>query len=250
MTDHVITKPKWALVHRGGDTATFHILDAGDVLSTTATVEKFGAYDPAAERMRDFDPLFDIEPIDVNNAEAGRLVALPGVGTTLADAIIAGRPYDESAEMAQVSGVSAGMVSSWGDAVFCGEYTPPPPPPFPRETQIALLSACRWEHEVGGLTLPDGRRIRTTRESQSQLSSAMLAYQSGHLIEPTTWKLESGWVELDATQIADIAAAVSAHIQACFKAEHDVSNALESMLAYWTADVEVMFRDAYAARMA
>lgn len=113
----------------------------------------------------------------------------------------------------------------------------------------ARLAYIRWEREVGGLTLPDGRRIRTARESQSQLSSAMLAYQSGNLTDPTTWKLESGWVELDAALVAGMARAVSAHVQACFKAEWDVSGQLDAMDDPWSANVAGLFRDAYDARM-
>lgn len=114
----------------------------------------------------------------------------------------------------------------------------------------ARLAYIRWEREVGGLALPDGRAIRTTRESQSQLSSATLAYQSGSLTEPTTWKLESGWVELDAAQIAGIAGAVAKHVQACFKAERDVLAQLDAMDDPWSANVAALFGNAYTARVA
>ena len=55
-------------------------------------------------------------PVAINEDDAETLAArLPGVGPTLAAQIEAGRPWADVADLAGLSGVSAGMVAAWQD---------------------------------------------------------------------------------------------------------------------------------------
>jgi hypothetical protein len=112
---------------------------------------------------------------------------------------------------------------------------------------IEYLSDLRWRRETGGLTLPDGRTIRTTRESQSQIVGAVTSLSMGLMAEPIEWKLESGWVHLSAAQITGIAALVSRHVAACFGAERAVAEQLDADAA---TEIEAAFDAAYASIMA
>jgi len=53
-------------------------------------------------------------PVDINEADASTLAArLPGVGPSLADAIIAGRPWVDPVDLSSISGISAAQVDGW-----------------------------------------------------------------------------------------------------------------------------------------
>lgn len=98
-----------------------------------------------------------------------------------------------------------------------------------RAARYADLAELRWSREVGGLSLPDGTRVLTTRESQAQIGSVMACLQSGLLGGAMDWKLATGWVKLSPAQIADIAAAVSSHVRHCFAAERAVAEQMDTL---------------------
>ena len=52
-------------------------------------------------------------PVDINHAASEALQSLDGVGASLAEAIIAGRQWDEPADLSQISGISDAMVQGW-----------------------------------------------------------------------------------------------------------------------------------------
>ena len=53
-------------------------------------------------------------PVNINTADAETLAArLPGVGASLAQAIIDGRPWADPADLAQIGGISEAMVEDW-----------------------------------------------------------------------------------------------------------------------------------------
>ena len=52
-------------------------------------------------------------PIDINHADIDALQSLDGVGASLAEAIIAGRPWTDPAGISQIGGVSEAMVRGW-----------------------------------------------------------------------------------------------------------------------------------------
>ena len=102
---------------------------------------------------------------------------------------------------------------------------------FIAEQKAALnrqVTQIRYQREVQGLTLSDGTAIRTDRESQATLTGAYVFSQL-HPAVPVDWKGASGWVQLTAEQIAQMAAAVGQHVQALFSAERAHYEAIESL---------------------
>ena len=53
------------------------------------------------------------EPLNINTATADELESLSGVGASLAQQIIDGRPWAKVDDLANISGISQGMVDSW-----------------------------------------------------------------------------------------------------------------------------------------
>lgn len=96
-----------------------------------------------------------------------------------------------------------------------------------RAVRLKELADHRWRIETGGVTLPDGARILTDRESQAQLTSA---YQSLSMpfVDSIDWKAAEGWVTVTETELRPIAQAVARHVQGCFKAERQVSELIEA----------------------
>lgn len=96
-----------------------------------------------------------------------------------------------------------------------------------RQDQIDRLAAYRWQRETGGVDLPTGQQIATTREAQAQIGSTFNALSSG-LIPSVEWKAGGGWITLDLNHFGPIAQAVAGHVQKCFAAEKIVSQQIES----------------------
>lgn len=112
----------------------------------------------------------------------------------------------------------------------------------------ALLADHRWQKETGGVTLPDGRVIQTTREAQAQVSSTFAALSAG-LVQSVEWKAEGGWVSVTLAQFAPIAGLVVDHVRRCFVAERVVGGQIE---AAKTLDdlAAIKLADAFAAAYA
>lgn len=112
-----------------------------------------------------------------------------------------------------------------------------------KQSDLAALSAYRYEVETGGLTLPDGTRVLTDRESQAQLSSA---YQSlaQPFVEAIDWKADGGWVTVTESELRPIAEAVARHVQACFTAERRIETKIQ---ADESVDYRMDFDDELAA---
>lgn len=115
------------------------------------------------------------------------------------------------------------------------------------------LAAVRFNHEVGGVTAPNGVMIHTTREAQSQLSAAYATLKEG-LRQKVDWKSPNGWIEVTLEHLQPIAAFASAHVQICFSAEcnvdqYEISTApdVESLMEI---DIKEAFFDTYATLMA
>lgn len=97
--------------------------------------------------------------------------------------------------------------------------------------KMAELSASRFRLETSGITLPNGVRIATDRDSQGMLSGALLTVQRNPaaLID---WKGEDGWSQINKAGIEAIADAVSTHVQACFSAERAQCEALDALTEF------------------
>jgi hypothetical protein len=115
-----------------------------------------------------------------------------------------------------------------------------------REARLQELADHRWRIETGGVTLPDGARILTDRESQAQLTSA---YQSltQPFVDSIEWKAADGWVTVTEAELRPIAQAVAQHVQACFTAERQVSDqiaAAEGAEALHAINIRQAFEEA------
>lgn len=96
------------------------------------------------------------------------------------------------------------------------------------------VTALRWQRETGGLMM-GGVRVLTGVEDQNRIASALIG-------APATldFKAESGWVTLTLAELQGIAAAITAHVQACFTAErthHEAINALTDVADAQVYDV-------------
>lgn len=127
-----------------------------------------------------------------------------------------------------------------GWLLVAGELVPPAPPE-PEDLAEAKqrlrerATAARWEHETGGITVA-GVRVLTGVEDQNRIATALIG-------APATldFKADSGWVTLTLAELQGIAAAITAHVQACFSAErahHEAIDALPSLAAVAAYDVE------------
>lgn len=79
------------------------------------------------------------------------------------------------------------------------------------------IAASRYALETGGITV-GGMAIRTDRESQSMIASA-LQIVNRNPAAVIDWKGPSGWAQIDKAAVEAVADAVGAHVQACFSAE-------------------------------
>jgi len=91
----------------------------------------------------------------------------------------------------------------------------------------AYAAQKRYAVETGGMSF-NGLAIPTDRETQSKLSGAVLAFQTGALSNAIDWKTAAGWVQLDQAAVTALASAVAAHVQAAFSSEKTVSSAIDA----------------------
>ena len=108
------------------------------------------------------------------------------------------------------------------------------------------LEQYRYSFETAGLDLADGIRIKTDRESQSQLSNCFVDLKHG-LIPDTDWK-GSDWQLVNLEQIEPIAKAVAAHRRGCFSSERQVQtliNEAVSAAELEAIDIPALFGAAY-----
>lgn len=93
-----------------------------------------------------------------------------------------------------------------------------------RAGATAAIAERRYQMETAGITV-NGLSIDTSRNSQSLITGAALQAT----IDSTytcRWKTASGFVDLSAQQILDLATAVRAHVQACFDREAELLDQL------------------------
>ncbi|WP_313074432.1 DUF4376 domain-containing protein [Melaminivora sp.] len=98
-----------------------------------------------------------------------------------------------------------------------------------KDVLTARATSLRWQHETGGLTLPNGGRVATGVEDQNRITSVIANAELAGVAE-VDFKAPSGWVTLTLAEIKAIAAAIALHVQACFSAERAHHEAI-AMLA-------------------
>jgi hypothetical protein len=93
--------------------------------------------------------------------------------------------------------------------------------------KLNALADKRWEVETGGITF-GSFKLATDVTSQTKYIGAVVGAQ----IDPTSivnWKMDDGtFVELNATEITEIAMIVRSHIQACFDKEAELRGLIEA----------------------
>ena len=107
----------------------------------------------------------------------------------------------------------------------------PKPLDVVRGLKLEEIASNRYAREVGGVALPGGMKIKTDRESQSLIASALMRVQRNQALQ-IDWKGENGWVRLDKAAVESIADAVGNHVQACFTAERVKTDALMALKSF------------------
>lgn len=100
--------------------------------------------------------------------------------------------------------------------------------PFPEvlPDYAQLVALERYKREATGVQV-DGLQIETTRDSQALIASTGLSA----VLDPEyrcNFKTLTGFVEIGAAQIIEIAKAVRTHVQACFDRELSLLRAIEA----------------------
>jgi hypothetical protein len=98
------------------------------------------------------------------------------------------------------------------------EISPYVAPDKTKEELISAVAARRYAVETGGI-IRGGKRINTTRESQSMVTAAYQALSSG-LISTTNWKADDGtFSAIDFDALKPVATIIAQHVADCFTAE-------------------------------
>lgn len=96
-----------------------------------------------------------------------------------------------------------------------------------KQDRLAELAALRWQKETSGVSFA-GVAFATDATSQTKYLSAALAAQMDPALS-LMWKAKDGnFVRLSAAELAQLAALVRAHVQACFDREAELRAAIEA----------------------
>lgn len=142
------------------------------------------------------------------------------------------KPILTSEQTARLEALYADDIALYGSITEAGQvYTLPPIPATNemRAAKIAELERARWDEEVAGITLPDGKFVFTDKETQVELGKALSIISTFNPALEIDWKFPDGEiVHMDATQIQQIAGAVFAHVQATRTAFKDKAALVEA----------------------
>lgn len=103
-----------------------------------------------------------------------------------------------------------------------------PPRIITPESLKEEITALRWQHETGGLTLPTGVRVATGIDDQNRITSVIANAQLAG-VEKVDFKAASGWVTVTVQELQSISAAIAVHVQACFTAERVHHEAIDAL---------------------
>ncbi len=111
-----------------------------------------------------------------------------------------------------------------------------------RRELVAYAERKKWAKKVGGIVV-GGLPVRTDDATRTEIGLA----RSDAALDPawsTEWKLGNGtYVTLDGATINAIAAAVSAHVRACFATGADVAAEIAAGTITSTAEIDAAFDD-------
>jgi hypothetical protein len=96
------------------------------------------------------------------------------------------------------------------------------------DNKLTQLANYRFNIETGGITLVDGTKILTDRESQAQATSAYTSLLNG-LLTNVNWKASNGWVNVTLESFASVAQIIANHVQDCFNNEKVHSDAINTL---------------------
>lgn len=85
----------------------------------------------------------------------------------------------------------------------------------------------RFAVEIGGISMPDGTKIKTDRESQAIIGGILIRMEKNPELT-LDFKTASGWSTMDKALAEAVADAVAAHVQACFSREKAIDVALDA----------------------
>lgn len=128
------------------------------------------------------------------------------------------KPTLTAEEQAQVESVYADDIALYESITEAGQVWTKPPIPATDEmkaAKIAELERARWDAEVAGLTLTDGRLVLTDKGTQAELGKALSIISTVNPSLEVDWRFPNGSIEqLDAAGIQQIAGEVFGHVQA------------------------------------
>ena len=104
----------------------------------------------------------------------------------------------------------------------------------------AYAAAARFDKETAGITVGNAP-IATDRDSQAMITGMWATAQMNPAVSVQFKSAGGGFATINAAQIQSIAAAVSAHIQACFAAEGQVDAAITAGTITTTAQIDQAF---------
>lgn len=110
-----------------------------------------------------------------------------------------------------------------------------PPRIITAESLKVEITALRWQHETGGITLPTGVRVATGIDDQNRITSVIANAQLAG-VEKVDFKAASGWVTVTVQELQAIAAAIAVHVQACFTAERVHHEAIDAIAAQYEGE--------------
>ena len=93
--------------------------------------------------------------------------------------------------------------------------------------KLSSLAFVRYMIETDGITV-SGNAVKTDRESQAQLASAVLSINHG-FTNMINWKGNDGWTHLNKEQIIQFGKIVSQHVQGCFNIEQMHSKNIQKL---------------------
>lgn len=107
------------------------------------------------------------------------------------------------------------------------------------ESAKSAVTALRWLHETGGITLPNGVHVATGIDDQNRITSVIANAELAG-VEVVDFKAASGWVSISVADLKAVAAAIALHVQQCFSAERAHHEAIDALAAQHAEDEQAL----------